>query len=132
MFSQLPCEIRLLLRILMFLYLVCGWQGICLLFVYTDIRNKLIVVVFNEQLWFCLFQKKPRKKKRKSRDSTFFPTQHLGAPGCLDASDDEAKARLSASDLKSEVIKKVHEYKKQDAQISPFSHPGVKVSDVLQ
>lgn len=81
-------------------------------------------------MWFCLFQKKPRRKKRQTRDSTFFPT--LGGPGCLDASDDEAKARLSASDLKAEVIEKVHEYIKQDSQMSPFSHPGVKVSDVLQ
>lgn len=92
--------------------------------------SKLIVLVFDELLWFRLFQKKPRRKKRQNRDSTFFPT--LGGPGCLDASDDEAKTRLSASDLKAEVIEKVHEYIKQDSQMSPFSHPGVKVSDVLQ
>lgn len=97
---------------------------------YICFCSKLFVLVFNELLWFCLFQKKPRRKKKQSRDSTFFP--NLGAHGHLDDSDDEAKIRLSESDLKAEVLKKVQEYKKQDSQISPFSHPGVKVSDLLQ
>lgn len=72
-------------------------------------------------------QKKQRRtRERKAcRETTFFPTQHLGAPLLLDNEDDDVTETPALSaELKAAILKKVALHKRRDAQ---SVHADVKV-----
>ncbi|XP_054275238.1 ZZ-type zinc finger-containing protein 3 [Macrosteles quadrilineatus] len=74
--------------------------------------------------------KKRRKNHSHGRKSTFFPTQHLGAPqlldGCQEEIEEMTELTVLTTAMKAELIEKILGFKKKDAVLSPYSHAGIK------